>query len=480
MSRQALYVLAIVLSYQAVLIGIGWWARRRSQDNRGYFLAGQTLGPWRAGLSAASSSSSAWVLLGISGVAYSWGLAALWLLPGAYGGFALNWLWVAPRLRRITGRDDVTLFDVLFGLDRAGLALRNRRIAAAIVVFCFLFYVAAQFQAAGTAFAGALAIDPHLALALGASVILVYTLLGGFLAISYTDMLQGLLMLFAALLLPIAAVAAAGGPAAIIEVLSQADDPNLLSLTGSHVGLAGLGFVLGTLGIGLGNPGQPHVLNRFMALRDPRELPRAQAIAITWGACLYGGMVVLGLAARALFEPSQVADSEGVFFLVARDYLPVGLTALMTAATLSAILSTADSQLLVCASSISHDWPRQPVQHRAVLRSRLIVLAVSVIAVAITLTLPQSIFARVLFAWNAIGAAFGPAVILLLLGRPVAPTWLGWSMVVGAGTTVIANWFLPAPGQWIERLLPFALSLTIAFLGSRKNQRADNPRRVSK
>lgn len=482
MQSSALVVLVIVLGYQAILLAIGWWARRRSADARGYFLAGQTLGPWRAGLSAASSSSSAWVLLGISGAAFAWGLSALWILPGAYGGFALNWLWVAPRLRRLTGRDDVTLFDVLFGHGRDGASLRNRRIAAAIVVFCFLFYVAAQFQAAGTAFAGALGIDWHLALAIGAGVILTYTLLGGFLAISYTDMLQGLLMLLAALLLPVAALIAAGGPGQVLAALERAGDPTLLSFTGSHVGLAGLGFVFGTLGIGLGNPGQPHVLNRFMALRDPRELPRAQTIAVTWGLCLYGGMLVLGLSARALFEPSVVADSEGVFFLVARDHLPTVLAALMTAATLSAILSTADSQLLVCASSISHDWPRRPNPHRAVLRSRLIVLAISVAAIALTVLLPQSIFARVLFAWNAIGAAFGPSVILLLLGRPVAPGWLTASMLTGAGATVIANWFLPAPGQWVERLVPFALALALAILGSRRAaaQSPGRPRRVSR
>ncbi len=469
MSARALTIVILLAVYLASLVAIGLWARRRSRDARDFFLAGQSLGPWRAGLSAAASSSSAWVLLGISGAAFNWGLSALWILPGAYGGFALNWLWVAPRLRRITGPDDVTLFDVLIGHGRSGRALLNRRIAAAIVVFCFLFYVAAQFQAAGTAFSSAIGVSPLTALLIGAAVIVAYTLLGGFLAISYTDMLQGLMMLSAAIVLPVTALVAAGGFDGVLDGLRAAGDPALFSLSGTHVGLAGLGFVLGTLGIGLGNPGQPHVLTRFMALRSERELPRAQAIAVTWGAFLYAGMVLLGLAARALLTPGEVNDGETVFFLIADRFLPLVLVGLMVAATLSAILSTADSQLLVCASCIARDWPEKPKAAQAAVRwSRAIVLLVSVIAVLITLSLPDSIFARVLFAWNAIGAAFGPAVILLLLGRPVDPRWLTWAMLVGAGSTVIANWFLPSPGQWIERIVPFALSLAIAWAGSRR------------
>jgi sodium/proline symporter len=475
MSSHALAILGVVLAYQAVLLGVGLWARGRSRDARDFFLAGQRLGPWTAGLSAAASSSSAWVLLGISGAAYQWGLSALWLLPGAYGGFALNWLWVAPRLRRITGVEDVTLFDVLVGHGREGHALRNRRIAAAIVVFCFLFYVAAQFQAAGQAFQGALGLPPPVALALGAGIVVLYTLLGGFLAVSATDMLQGLLMLAAALLLPAIALVAAGGPQGVLEGLQATGDPALLSPTGTHLGLAGAGFVLGTLGIGLGNPGQPHVLARFMALRDMDALRRAQWIAVAWGACLYGGMVLLGLAARTLFAPAEVADSEGVFFLVANRFLPVVLGGLMVAATLSAIMSTADSQLLVCASSLSRDWPRRPAADGDLRRSRLVVLAVSACAVALTVALPQSIFARVLFAWNAVGAAFGPAIILLLLGRPVAPAWLGASMLTGFSATVLANWFVPAPGQWVERLLPFALALAVAWAGRSRTPAAPGP-----
>lgn len=471
MGDRAAGILAVVVAYQALLLAIGLWVRGRSRDARDFFLAGQRLGPWTAGLSAAASSSSAWVLLGISGAAYQWGLSALWILPGAYGGFALNWLWVAPRLRRLTGRGDVTFFDVLLGHGREGRALLNRRIAAGIVVFCFLFYVAAQFQAAGQAFQSALGIGPPAALALGAGIVVVYTLLGGFLAVSVTDMLQGALMLVAALVLPAAALAAAGGVEGTLAGLRQAGDPSLLSATGIHIGLAGLGFVLGTLGIGLGNPGQPHVLTRFMALRDEAALRRAQVIAVAWGACLYGGMVLLGLAARTLFAPAEVSDGEGVFFLVADRLLPLALSGVMVAATLSAIMSTADSQLLVCASSLSRDWPKRPAAGGEVGRSRGVVLAIGACALALTVALPESIFARVLFAWNAIGAAFGPAVILRLLGRPVAPAWLTASMLAGFMTTVIANWFLPAPGQWMERVVPFALALVIAWYGSRCSRR---------
>src|SRR5690606_23747509 len=276
-----------------------------------------------------------------------------------------------------------TLTEFLAGPDaHGGWPRRVVVLASVVVLFSFTFYIAAQFQAAGNAFASAFDLEMHTAVMIGAAVVLLYTLLGGFWAVSVTDTLQGLVMALTALMLPIAAVIAAGGPGAVLAALA-AQGPSAGGPPTS--GIAAAGFVLGTLGIGLGYPGQPHVVNRFMALRDPRALRDGKIIAIAWAVIIYAGMLTVGLAARALYG-GVLADEQVLFEVTTRLFAPV-VSGIMIAAVLSAIMSTADSQLLVAASSVSHDLPRRG---RGSLRiSRLVVAAISVLAVVVAVVLPQ-------------------------------------------------------------------------------------------
>jgi sodium/proline symporter len=224
-----------------------------------------------------------------------------------------------------------------------------------------------------------------------------------------------------------------------------------------------VGFVLGTLGIGLGYPGQPHVVNRFMALRDDRALAQARVIAIGWAVVIYAGMLLLGLSARVLY--GTLLEGEQVLFEVANRLFAPVVAGVMIAAVLSAIMSTADSQLLVAASSVSHDLPR--VRSRGIGMSRLVVFAVCGLAVVIALLLPESIFSRVLFAWHALGAAFGPALVVRLAGRDIQPRAVFAAMLTGFAGTVILYWLPGTPGDWAERLVPLAASLIICLAGSR-------------
>ena len=273
-------ILYTLVSYQALLLAIGLWASRRTRDREDFFLGGRALGPWVAAISASASSSSAWTLLSVSGMAYLWGLPALWLFPATLLGFLVNWLWIAPRLQRMAAHSgDITLTGFLAGPPDAPGRERILVAASAIVLFSFLFYIAAQFQAAGNAFASAFDLEMGAAVAVGAAVVLVYTLLGGFWAVSVTDTLQGLLMAATAIVLPAIALAAVGGWSGLVSAL-DISAVNPAPTQGSLP--AAVGFVAGTLGIGLGYPGQPHVVNRFMALRDERSLARARLIAIGW------------------------------------------------------------------------------------------------------------------------------------------------------------------------------------------------------
>lgn len=457
MTRDAI-VLFTLAAYNILLVGIGFWASRRNNDAHDYLLAGGKLGGWVAGLSASASSSSAWTLLGVSGAAYAWGISAIWLLPATLGGFLLNWFFVAPRLSRLARAEGaLTLSEVIFPASLGRWQQPLLRLASLIIVFCFLFYIAAQFDGAGKAFTANFGWPSSISILLGAAIVMVYTLVGGFWAVSVTDALQAVMMVLVALGLPIMAVVAVSAePSAWSQAFSG-------SLVQDHPGVLGLAFVVGTLGIGLGYPGQPHVVNRFMALRDDRALRRGRTIALCWAIVVYSGMLVLGWSAKLLI--ATPGDGEQALFLAADLLLPPILAGLVLAAVLSAIMSTADSQLLSAAASVAHDWRITDANtDDTPARVRIVVVIISALAVALALWVPQDIFSRVLFAWHAVGSAFGPLLIARLVGRRVAALPSLLSMLSGFFLTVLLHFFPDSPGDWLERLLPLTVATFFVFI----------------
>jgi sodium/proline symporter len=466
-------VLATLIVYNTLLISVGLWARRRNDSVEDFYLAGRRLGPWIAGISASASSSSAWTLLGVSGAAYAWGLPALWLFPATVGGFLINWVWVAPRLKALAATEGaITLSAVVAPASLGALRGLILRVAAVIIVFSFTFYIASQFEAAGKAFESAFGLPKQSSILLGASVVLAYTLLGGFWAVSVTDSVQGLLMVIAGLVLPIAALSAVGGPAALSDALGAMSAPTIPA--GQFSGLTGLLFVLAMFGITIGYPGQPHVVNRYMALRDEASLKQGRIIALAWAVLVYSGMLLLGLCARVLF--ADLGDAEQVFFETAQRLLPAVIAGVMLAAVLSAIMSTADSQILVASSSISHDWSLaggNPAN--SLLKSRATVVIVLVLATILALLWRADIFSRVLFAWVALGAAFGPVLVLRLIGRSVSPRGTLAAMLAGFGSTLVLSWLPDAPGDAAERILPFVFAFIIAASASEREIVSGSP-----
>jgi len=459
-------ILITLIVYQILMLGIGWWASRRNSDSADFYLGGRNLGGMVAALSASASSSSAWSLLGVSGAAFAWGLPAIWLIPATVMGFCINWFLIAPRLsERSRENGAITLTEFIAGPRGDPARKTVMRLGAAVILFSFTFYIAAQFQAAGKTFAGVLDIDPTLAIVIGAAVVLVYVWLGGFWAASVTDSVQGLLMAFCALLLPLLALAAVGGPAELIGALKTSGGGGF-SWTGQSSFPAAVGFVLGLFGIGLGYPGQPHVVNRFMALRDKDALRRGRRIAVGWAVVIYTGMVTLGWCGRVLI--SDLGDGEQVLFALATLLLPAVAAGIMVSAILSAIMSTADSQLLVAASSVSHDLGDGNSGESGLVRARWVVLALGAIAIALAAFFPDDIFGRVLFAWQALAAAFGPLLVVTLWRGPVLPAWRVAALVTGFTLTVVFSWTTESPGDWVERLVPLALALILALLGSKK------------
>jgi sodium/proline symporter len=460
-------ILPTLIAYQALLLGIGWWASRRNFDSQDFYLGGRKLGAVVAALSASASSSSAWSLLGVSGAAFAWGLPAVWLIPSTVGGFLINWYLIAPRLaRQSRTRGALTLTEFLAGPPGDPARRPMMQLGAAVVLFSFTFYIAAQFQAAGTTFASVLAMNQNVAIMVGAAVVLAYVWLGGFWAASITDSVQGLLMGFSALLLPLLALIAVGGPGELLA--SMASDGNPFGRwTGQASMPAAIGFVMGLFGIGLGYPGQPHVVNRFMAIKDDAAIISGRRIAVTWAVIIYCGMVLLGWCGRLL--AAELGDGEQLLFALSVQLLPAALAGIMVSAILSAIMSTTDSQLLVAASSVSHDLrDGQTGSARGLDHARWVVLGVGLVAVVLAIFSPETIFNRVLFAWQALAAAFGPLLAVTLWRGPVAGGWRISALCAGFLLTVALNWTVDSPGDWAERLLPLSLALFLALLGSRR------------
>jgi sodium/proline symporter len=456
------------VGYKLALVGIGLACRKRTHDEVDFYLGGRRLGSLVAAISASASSSSAWTLLGVSGAAYAWGLAAVWLFPSCVGGFLLNWFLLAPALRRLSRRDDsVTVTEVLAG--RPGAPLRS-----AIVLACSLIvlaslgtYVASQFQGAGKTFSETFDISLTSAVLIGGAIVVFYTLLGGFWAVSVTDTLQGLLMAATSLLLPLVALSAVGGVGALADGMAAAADGEFLSLGRGLPAVSAVGFVLGLLGIGLGYPGQPHVVNRFMALDDaPGVLRRARIIAVSWAVVVYAGMLTVGWCGRVLLP--GLGDPEVVFIALTHELFHPVLSGVILAAVLSAIMSTADSQLLVASSTVTRDLGVGRSRFSPLVRSRLVVLALSAGAAVAALVGSQEIFSRVLFAWAAMGAAFGPVLLVVTLKGEVRPKAKLVSIVVGALLSVGCFYLVASANPWkgaFERVAPFLAALAVALWG---------------
>ncbi len=456
-------ILVTLVLYKVVLIVLGLWAQRRTRDGSDYFLGGRQLGPWVAALSASASSSSAWTLMGVSGFAYAYGLSSLWLIPACVGGFALNWYVLAGPLQAASREQGaLTTTELLAGPPGHRLRYAIVAVASLIILISLTVYVASQFQGAGKAFKNTFQMGLTPSILLGSGVVVFYTMLGGFWAVSLTDTLQGAMMALTAILLPVGALITVGGPSQMIAGLQSIDTPGYLSLLGNRSLTPGLLFAVAILGIGLGYTGQPHVVNRFMALRDdPKALRTARRVAMTWAWVVYIGMVVLGLCGRLLVQ--KLGDNEVIFVQLANQLFHPVLSGVMLAAVLSAIMSTADSQLLVAASAVSHDWMKPATSDKqTVFRARVVVVLISAAAVLLALYGSKKIFSSVLFAWSAMGNAFGPLLLLTVLRRRVPPLQTLLAMLAGFGLSVLFYSHPATHKTLFERVVPFVVSLFIA------------------
>lgn len=476
--------------YFVLMLGIGLYAwRRTTADSAGYLLAGRSLSPSVAALSAGASDMSGWLLLGLPGALYASGLVEAWIAIGLFAGAWVNWVVVAPRLRQQSEDRGALTIPAFLAARFPDQATALRVVSAVVIVLFFAVYTAAGLVGGGklfaTSFAGLLPgtgmSDYMLGVWITAGVVLAYTVFGGFLAVSLTDFVQGVIMLVALVVMPLVVMFGEGGSAG--GSIAAVEQAGFLSLTN---GLTALGFV-SAVTWGLGYFGQPHIIVRFMALRSVAEVPVARRIGMAWmGVCLIGAIGV-GLAGRAYVERNGIAleDPETVFIVLADLLFHPLVTGFLLAALLAAIMSTVSSQLLVASSSLTEDMYRLFLRRdcseaEAVTVSRVSVVLVALAAIVIAANPASGVLGLVSNAWAGFGAAFGPLVILALTWDRMTGAGAVAGLVTGAG--VVAAWIalgwnkaLPGMDAGLYEIVPGFVAAWLAIvLVSRMTQAKGN------
>ncbi|MBN1421896.1 MAG: sodium/proline symporter [Planctomycetes bacterium] len=490
-------ILAIIAGYLAVLAAIGFACRRRNRTLEDFLIGGRTLGPWVTAVSAEASDMSAWLLVGLPATAYAAGFSILWAAIGCACGTLFNWVVIAPRLRAVAGRAGaLTVPDVLEARLGGGRLPVLRLTATAGLLVFYASYIAAQFVAAGTVAEVTLQdvsapwgkITYETGLIAGAAVILLYTTLGGFLAVAYTDLLQGILMVATVTVVPAIAVARAGGIDAVLSAFAQARGAAGLGVTEGKDGLAfAIGVLGGGLSWGLGYPGQPHILARFLAIRDPRALRRSFLISMIWVLLALYGAIFVGICAVSIIGPG-LSDTNQVMPAMARALLPPWLVGIVIAAALAAMMSTVDSQIMVAVSAVVHDVMvrmsgKRPSDRTCVAIGRAVTLALGVAGVVLALG-RKNVFEQVFDAWSGLGAGLGPPLILTLLWRRTTRGAAAAGMAIGFGTVLawrpIARWVdSPLATAWPNGLVPgfaaSALAIVAISLVARRRPACASP-----
>lgn len=469
---------AAFLVYLVALMGIGLYSSRTAgEDIDEFFLGGRRLGALVVALSAVVSGRSSWLILGVTGAAFHTGLPAVWVLPGYITAELFMFVVVAPRLRRYTERRDCLTLPDFFEARFGDTTQRLRLLSVALILIFFTAYIGAQLTAGTKTFQAVFGLPPLESTVLVTVIVALYTITGGFLAVSLTDAVQAILMLVGLVVMPIMATYELGGPAALLQQLGALSTPRADLLA-----LGTLAGVLKGLAIGTGSFGQPHILTRYMAIDDAEKLRASALVGTVWNVLMGWGAIGIGLVGRAIYRDASalpLGDVETLFVRMAVDTLPAVVAGLLVSAVVAAIQSTVDSQLLVAASGAARDvYQRMTVRGREagpeelVWVSRGCVLAILAIAFGIGILASQtddpvfrSVFRFVLQAWYGLGCAFGPLVLLGLVWRGVSAQGALAGMLVGPACVLLG---LVSSGyqDWIGAYATWARPELVGFFGA--------------
>ena len=469
MTQPQIYMMVAIVIYFLAMIGIGWWAHTRTKDLHDYMLGSRSLKPGVAALSAGASDMSGWLLLGLPGALYATGLAEAWMAIGLTVGAWLNWKFVAPRLRTYTEVSGNSITIPSFLENRLKDSSRLLRVVSGLLILTFFtFYVSSGMVSGGVFFQNSFGSSYRLGMLVVGGVTVFYTFFGGFIGASYTDMMQGLLMMAALLMVPVMILLAVdGGPADMVSAVESVNPQAFNWVNGVSVVA-----IISALAWGLGYFGQPHIIVRFMALRTPKDAVAGRRIGIGWMAISMVGAVLTGLAGRAYVvnHPDvKVDDPEAIFLIMSRVLFHPIVAGFVLAAVLAAIMSTISSQLVVTSSALVEDLAKMALRaemppKRQVWLGRVGVLLVALAAMALAWNKNDTVLALVAFAWAGFGGTFGPVVLLSLFWRRLTATGAMLGMVVAA--VIVFTWQYTPWSDLYELVPAFAANVIVSVLVS--------------
>jgi sodium/proline symporter len=430
------------IAYFILLLSIGFFFYRRSFSIDDYLLGGRGMGSWVTALSAQASDMSGWLLMGLPGAIYLAGAGQIWIAVGLFIGTVLNWVLVSARLRIYTQKTNAITLPCFFEArfrDPTGLL---RIVSAIIILIFFAIYASSGLVATGKLFESTFNVNYHSAVIIGGFIIIAYTFLGGFMAVCWTDLLQGGLMVLAIVVVPLLTYHKAGGINAISNAMEAKHISTGLVPEAGTVSMA-LCMIISSMAWGLGYFGQPHILVRFMSIKSVDKLKRSMTIAIFWVLLSLSGAVFVGFIGISLYDGLTGGEQEKVFIYMIRDLFNPWLGGILLAAIFSAIMSTIDSQLLVSSSALSEDFYCKAIKKQAsdkeiVWVGRACVIIISVIALVMALDRDNTILGIVSYAWGGFGAAFGPLVLFALFSRRTS--WQSALAGMVTGTVVLVLW----------------------------------------
>jgi len=455
------------ISYLIILLVIGLSFYRKSTNIENFLLGGRKMGSWVTALSAQASDMSGWLLMGLPGAIYLGGMPKVWIAIGLFAGTVLNWKFISARLRIYTQKTNAITLPCFFEArfrDPTGLL---RIISAIIILIFFAIYASSGLKATGLLFESTFGIKYHTAIFIGGAVIIAYTFLGGFLAVCWTDLLQGSLMVFAIVIVPLLTYKNAGRIEGIENAMALKSISTSLLQHPDKISVS-IVMIISSMAWGLGYFGQPHILVRFMSIKSVEKIKSSMTIAIIWVFLSLSGAVIIGFIGIAMFDNLTNGEEEKVFIYMISKLFNPWFGGFLLAAIFSAIMSTIDSQLLVASSALSEDFYSKAIRKEAsekeiVWVGRACVIIISIIALILALDKDSTILGIVSYAWGGFGAAFGPLIIFALYSRKTS--WQSALAGMVTGTVVLVLWKQAGLSDRMYEIVPgFAANCLTIFL----------------
>jgi sodium/proline symporter len=472
-------MLAVFVLYMVATISIAWWYSRGERTHKEFVLGGGRFSGTALALSERATGESAWLLLGLTGHAFAEGLSTIWVALGCVIGILFIWMVMAGRLRQETENSGAMTVSSLLARRFPGSEKPIAILSAVILIFFFLLYIAAQFSGSGKVLQETFGLDPFWGIIIASVVVTIYCGMGGFIAVVVTDVFQAILMIFTLVAFPVIALFVAASHDIRIAALLHEAGPKYLSLTRGMTGSSAVILVLSGLSWALGYTGQPQLLTRMMAIRSKSEVRRAIWVATVWTLLAYTGAILIGVLGVPFVKSGLLGSGASALTADAEKILPAMvvtlvnpiLAGILLSGVISAMMSTASSEVTVSSAAFTEDiftnLRKRATSPKGLLHlNQAITLAVGVVAIVLALTMRDTVYSLVSYAWSGIGSSFGPALMLLLFWKKLSRAGVFASLVTGTVATVVWKTFLEQPTGVSERLASYVISLGMAVLFS--------------